>query len=160
MSPLTGGIAAIIAIASVSAGKYAAVSVALDDAVAKIAPQLEQMSDELVLSYLADEVVAEFQQKGKAVNWPEGVQPEFAETEAEYPADVWAEAKARWDHNGSEWQAQYRDYQIQKRAYEFQAVVGQARGEGFIASFSLFDVLFFGLAVMTAFGVASGAGGE
>lgn len=39
-------------------------------------------------------------------------------------------------------------------------LANQARQEGFLATFSMFDLLFFGLAIMTAWQIASGGGSD
>ena len=76
------------------------------------------------------------------------------------PKDVWAEAKGRWDRGGPSWQSQYREYAEQKIALNMKDAIAAAKEEGFMASFNAFDILFFGLAVVSAYGIASGAGGD
>lgn len=156
----TGAAAAIIAIASLSAGKYATVSIMVDDMAAQVSNEMPPLDDEMLMVCLADDVVAEYEQQGRAVNWPEGMDIESATEEADYPKDVWAEAKRRWDDGGPSYQATYRDYVQQRAAHDFQAAIAGVKDEGFFASFSPFDLLFFGLAVVSAYGIASGAGGE
>lgn len=156
----TGVAAAVIAIAAVCAGKYAAVSVAVDDVVSKASANFGTLSDDNLKVFLAHEIVDEFEGQGRTLNWPEGMSAEDAEAEGDFPPEVWAEVASRWDNGGPSWQASYRDYAQQTIAHNVQAFASAFKSEGFLQSFSPFDLLFFALAVVSAYGIASGAGGE
>ena len=156
----TGVAAAVIAIAAVCAGKYAAVSAAVDDVVREVNTHVGTMADDDLKIFLADEIVAEFEGQGRTLNWPEGMSVEDATDPEDYPPEVWAEVTSRWENGGPSWQASCREYAQQKIAYDVQAFAATIKGEGFLQSFSPFDFLFFALAVASAYGIASGVGGD
>lgn len=157
---MTGALAVVIAIAAVLAGKYAEVSLVVDDVGGMVAKRI-QVTDALATGMIAQDVVKEWQGAGKRLNWPEGMDPDTAKEaseEAEFPKDVWVEARKRWTSASEEWR---RDFKARKEAElkaEFATIVSNAKGEGFFANFRLFDVLWFFLAIASAYGVGSGTG--
>ena len=153
-----GILAAIIAVLSVATGKYAAVQMMLPDADELLATSVAALDNtELLVSYVADDVVEEFERAGKTVAWPDGVDPWGAAEETDYPIDVWSVAEGRWNRMSLDQRSEYKSNiqaAIEMSAGEFRELIGQA---GFLASFGLLDLIFFGLAVMTAFKIAAGA---
>ncbi len=105
---------------------------------------------------LADAVVEEFESDGRDVDWPPGMDVDSAWREAHYPADVWAEAQTRWDAMSE------TDREIYKVAVTQHLAEGMVFNEqemlnwGFVQSFTLFDILWVGLAVVTAFKLGAG----
>lgn len=155
--PPTGTAAAVIAVLAVLAGKYAAVDLAVRAHLPQMLAQMQsiEVTDESMQIRLADEVVAEFEQAGKPLNWPAGMTVEEADEQADYPPDAWAEMTRRWEAIPIEKReadkAALRD-EMRAAAGEF---MGGARSrmtlDAFKASFGVFDLLWFGLAVLTAF---------
>ena len=118
-------------------------------------------NDELVISYLADDVAVAFATEGKPVNWPEGVDPSQATTQAEYPPEVWAVAQDRWDGLSQVEREEFRGDLEAMVTANVAAAMDELRGEltqvGFMGSFGVLDLVFFGLAVVTAYKVAAGS---
>lgn len=149
-----GAVAAIFAVASILAGKYAAIHLLVNSKLSEAPGVTFTENDELVK--LADEVATEWQDAKKKLRWPPGQSVETAQAEPDYPKDVWAEAKKRWDAIPAEEQ--------QKRIHASEVQFAEIKGmivdgvvdQGFKSSFSPADLLFFGLAVFTAFKVGSG----
>ena len=54
------------------------------------------VTEEYAVVALADVVVRDYEREGRAVEWPAGITQDVAAGEADYPADVWAEAETRW----------------------------------------------------------------
>lgn len=157
-SKAAGTAAAIIAALSVIVGKYTAVQAFASETDEMVAEtrQLIQDNDEYVISYLADEVVAEYEMEGRELHWPGDTLPMEAVAETDYPADVWATAEARWDSMGPAGQEEFRAQTattFEETAAMFQDMLVE---EGFRSSFSGIDFLFFGLAVVTAYQIAAG----
>ncbi|HVS18453.1 MAG TPA: hypothetical protein VMT18_07630 [Planctomycetota bacterium] len=153
----TGAAAAGIAVLSIALGKYAAVQLVVDDAVAEIASGQVEIDEELAVSYVADEVVAAFHAEQRPVNWPGGVEPSNPTMQSEYPRDVWAEAQRAWNELTPQERATFkadlaRDLQANAELFRDGAV--QA---GFRESFGALDVLFLFLAVGSAYKLGSGA---
>lgn len=162
-STAAGTLAVVIAALAIVAGKYAGIQSVMpsdDEIMAMFTANFE--SEEYLISYVADEVVAEYVAAGLGVDWPAGVDPSQAAYEVDYPADVWAEADARWAARSEQERTDFRA----AREAETMASVSESMpeiraalvGGGFAGSFTPMDLIFFGLAMVTAFGVGSGAG--
>jgi hypothetical protein len=159
VGPMTGGIAAIIAAASVAGGKYAAVSAFVDDAAVEFGAMVANASDDEIFLVLVDDIAVEFANQGKPMTWPEGMDYDSAMELEEYPKEVVAEARARWDRADEAWRDQFREYARGKMKQGSEQLAAALREEGFIASFGLLDVVFFLLAVASAYGIGSGTSG-
>lgn len=143
-----GVIAAVIAILSVVVGKLIAVSLFIGNLSAA------DLGEELLISYVADEVVFEETSAGRSVSWPAGVDPEYAAAEEDYPADVWAEARRRWQGFNQEEQDRFAD----QATASLNAALLQNVPAAVLGSFAMMDLLWFGLAAWTAFKIgASGS---
>jgi hypothetical protein len=170
-SSLAGVTAVIITIVSLLGGKYAAVELAVQDIqaefgnVAADSSDLDfEVTDEALQAFLSDKIGEQREAAGKVIQWPEVADDEES-VAASYPEDIWEEAgkqlSGKSDDEKESLREEYKK-RIQEWAKEFgQALADSARKEGFIDSFSMFDLLFFGLAVATAWGIASrDEGGE
>lgn len=165
-----GLLAVLLALASILAGRYAAVQLMVKKELGSEAQVMEQLRAELddpeyLLSYVADDVVDEYHADGKAVNWPSGVDPEEAAERSDYPPDVWADAQARWNAMTSQERTEYRreleDWLAANMEGALEEFQSYAAREGFFQSFDVIDIVFFLLAIVTAFKVAgSGQVGE
>ena len=101
---------------------------------------------------LADEVVAEFESEGRDVDWPPGMNFESAWREDHYPADVWAEAQTQWDAMSEPDRAVYKAQLEEDMALGEQEMLNW----WFLQSFTIYDILWVGLAVVTAFRLGAG----
>lgn len=97
---LTGGMAALVAMASISAGKYAAVSWAVNDAFGGTLFEpmvLEDLTEEDVLTSLADEICREHTAAGDPVEWDNPqIFLEAAMWPDDFPADIRGEVRDHW----------------------------------------------------------------
>lgn len=166
--PFLGGIAVLITIASLCAGKYAIVEIGIQQALAQISAEWnasEPMSDELLVSYVADEIGEDTHGEDwfNHYEWPENTEGEQPASEADYPADLWKQAQTKWDAMSPDEQAAYRQSTAEAARAgmeEFTATMAnEARQEGFLATFGVMDLLFFGIAVMAAWGIAGSGEG-
>jgi uncharacterized tellurite resistance protein B-like protein len=161
-STAAGVLAVVIAALAIIAGKYAGIvsMVPSDDEIVDMF--IERFDDEeYVVSYVADDVAAEYAREGRELQWPVGSDPSQAKSEADYPAEVWAEAEVRWSLRSDEDRAAYRRSLEAQTVENLQANMPAIRsamaGGGLFGSFAPMDAIFFGLAMVTAFGVGSGA---
>ncbi|WP_428386878.1 hypothetical protein [Mucisphaera sp.] len=121
-----------------------------------------------MITVLAAEVVEECRAEGIELAWPGGSEPEEFESQADFPAGVWDEASARWEYMPEPERKQARQGIVDlmmvfanMQADELEAsVLQEARSIGFFSTFGVMDLLFFGLAVTSAFKLGSGMGGE
>ncbi|MEM7416685.1 MAG: TerB family tellurite resistance protein [Gemmatimonadota bacterium] len=161
-SPTAAGALAVgITVLSIVAGKYAAVQLVMPDDQEIVDMFVGNLEDEeLAITYVADDVVVEFRQDERDVAWPEGVDPTQASSQADYPADVWAVAEERWAGWTEAERSAFRDEVGEQIRTNVEASLPEIRaamtGGGFMGSFSPMDLLFFGLGMVTAWGVGSG----
>lgn len=139
--------AAVIAVLAILVGKYAAASLLVD----KHMPNFGNVEPTAFISGYADDIVSERVSAGKEVKWPPGKSAENAEQPGDYPADVWQEANKMWTDLGPAGQQKLRD----ERKALMQGVMGAMKGnivwEAFKGSFGPIDIVFFLLALATAY---------
>ncbi|MEO0476787.1 MAG: hypothetical protein AAF085_12595, partial [Planctomycetota bacterium] len=122
--PQTGGIALAIALLAILGGKYFAVQLIFGDYDSEIETEITALGDrmandkEYATSYIADDVVLEYEIAGKPLNYPAGANREEPSMQADYPADVWAEASTRWQAMSEEEKSAYQE-EVVKRAQDF-----------------------------------------
>lgn len=154
----TGVGAACIALAGILGGKYAAIRLMVEDAAQQAG--VGEVTEELVISFVADTVVEERIEAGQEIDWPTEYGLGEATAEEEYPEDIWAEAVARWEVAGPEWQAQHREYVEHTVQANLAAFKGEFSSATLFEELNLIDAVFFFLAVFTAYGIGSGGSGS
>ncbi len=151
--PLAGAVAAVMAVVSVLAGKYALVHLFLSTPAASIE---EYLVDDAMISSIADQIVIEYQSEGKPLAWPEGVNPEEAYERADYPPSIWSEAESRWNAVPEEERDNLKRAQAELIGEALENIEGVER-VWFLSAFGAFDLLWFGLAAVTAFKLGASA---
>jgi hypothetical protein len=151
------GIAALIAaVAVVAVSKYVVVELAVNESLEQfMAEGLQPPTEEQSIAAIADMVAGEYEAQNKPVQWPASLADDAPE-EAAYPAEIWAEAKRRWQALSPEEQQRNRDTQQEEAQAALALFNTQIKQEIFKQSFSPWDLLWFGLAAWTAFKVGSG----
>lgn len=157
---LLGAAAVVITLLSILAGKYAAVHFGIRSEIGSEQEVLQNalaeiQLDEVVVSYLADEIIQQRQANGENIQWPSGVNPQEASQKSDYPPDVWSQASSRWEGFSPQEKEQYRDQLAERIQTNVRAFFSEVSTSGFLSSFGPLDVLFFGLAVATAFKIAA-----
>jgi len=109
-----------------------------------------------VLSYLADDVLEEWRDGGRQINWPGGVEPDSAERAADYPPEVWKDAKARWDALSEEGRRERIDYVVQTESALDDRIQSHMFWAIFKATFGVFDFVFIGIGILAGFKFGSG----
>ena len=174
---LPGAAAVIAAVAVIAFAKYMTVSLLVDKEVAAARAQAdaEGVPDppdyedrSVALALLADAMILE-EHPGDAetLDWPPGQTFEDATRIEQYPEEYRARAAEDWDARDEEARAaQIRDWAEQRersmeafRQFEAAMIDGVKR-QAFKDAFDFFDLLWFGLAAFTAFGVGSGTVGD
>ncbi|MEW4489766.1 hypothetical protein AB1L42_16915 [Thalassoglobus sp. JC818] len=109
------------------------------------------------ISYMADEVVSEAMEREEEVAWPEDdavYEDDIASND--YPEEIWATATERWEALDEAAQAEFIETkQAEEKLFlaEFQ---DQLKQEIFKQSFTPYDLLWFGLAGLTAYSTGNG----
>ena len=114
-------------------------------------------NEEYQISWLADQVVYEYQEQGKSVDWPAGVNPEEASSKEDYPPVIWALAEKAWANMTDDEKEEFKANVQQQVEENIQAYTNSVKADGFFASFGVFDILFAFLAIATAYKVGSKA---
>jgi hypothetical protein len=161
-----GVVAVGCAVLGVLAGKYFAVSWIASSP--KVKQQIDSVvnaeltkyyNDEYVISYIADDIVEEYQEQGRALRYPEGANLEDPSSRADYPSDVWRRAERTWNSMSVTDQIEYRDALRERTRALMHASYNSRRGEiaveAFRRSFNAFDILWIVLAVLTAWRIGS-----
>lgn len=158
-----GLIAAVIALASIFAGKLATVHFVVDKVVAESgvgdidAYRARVLSEDpdYPVAVIADAIAVERMDRGETINWPNGSSYEYAIEKQDFPQDIWSDATRRWNAMSSPEKEDYLDEHfayIQSVAASFEPSVSDMSALVFDALGPL-DALFAVLAVITAFSV-------
>ncbi|MDI1290706.1 MAG: hypothetical protein PSX37_12245, partial [bacterium] len=156
----TGGIAAMVAVAAILAGKFAVAHLLVNQELDTLETSMTEVSSDDSKLYMADQLVTEYESTGKAVNWPAGMTIDDADEPADYPADLWKDTEARWKTMTPEAQEEYRVGVEEQNKIMFESFRTEVTSSAFMDSFALWDVLWVILAVLSAFKIGSGAGGS
>jgi hypothetical protein len=161
---LRGFAAVLITVLSVLGGKYVVGYVLLpsdDEIVGMFLADFD--NEEFVLSYMADDVANEFAEDGRALDWPDGADPDNATTEGDFPADVWTEAEVRWAGLDSVARNIYRRERRAGVRLMVQAALPEIRSTDarrFARTYSGLEMIFSGLALSAAWGLSGSARGS
>lgn len=155
VSPVTGAAAALIALASIAAGKYMAIHAVISNV--KVAAQKTiEVDDNTALVHISTQVAEEWEKAGKKLAWPKDSNAEEASEEAEFPKEVWADATARWNAMSDTQKDGYkRDLKATLHA-EIDGIASNVESDVFMKSFNFFDILWAFLAIGAAYKLGSG----
>lgn len=159
----TGIGAACIAAASVLGGKYAVTHLMVSDYFtgegAEEFAEMAVVDEEFLVSEIADQLIEQREEAGETIEWPEydEYDPDVTLTET-YPAEIWADAQARWDNADDAYREQHRAFTQAKVDTMMQDLKSIVVEQGFLDSFTLWDLLWLGLAVASAWRIGSGGG--
>jgi hypothetical protein len=115
-----------------------------------------RFDNEAMVASLADEVAEEMVQRGQTVQWPAGMTLEDASQKADYPPEVWRQAEMRWSQLGPDEQGK----RTRARMELAMMLSGAANKPEFGEFFSPWDLLWFGLAMVTAYRIGVGSYGN
>jgi hypothetical protein len=153
---LTGALAAVIAAGAIAGGHYWTVSMMVDEYVKRQPSARATVTEEFAKAQLADAIIERHQKAGVTDAWPAGSSAEDAEHKDDFPPAVWKEAEAEWTKKTPAERDQMKtDLQalVKEQRQEFASAV---KVGGFMASFGLFDVIWFASAMVAAFLIGSG----
>lgn len=154
----SGVLAVVISVLAIIGGKFIAMEMVMGRETktigADIAERIE-IDEEYVISWLADMIVYEREQAGIAVRWPGGTGGEAPQVQADYPPDVWASAVEAWAAMSETEKQEFRQQVRETAMRNVNTMAAMYRNEGFVGSFGVMDVIFFFLAVATAYRVGS-----
>lgn len=151
----TGTLAVVVSLLAICGGKYLAIQFESAQILGDSAMNEIYSTDEEMVGVMANEVATEREAAGQTIDWPDPPDPETADSQAYYPPDIWAAGQQRWDALSPQQQQQQRD-DLRRQLHDGLAGIRSAFvEEAFWSSFGFMDLLFGGLAVVTAFQLGS-----
>lgn len=157
--PFPGIVAMLIAVLAIVGSKYLVTTMVINREFggAKVSVEADA---ETMTARIADEIVEEYEAKGKKIKWPKAAEDDDAPLPTTYPSDIWKEATKRWNAIPPEEQQVKMDQeeaQINELLNGFlQEQKQELKKTAFRESFSGYDILWFLLAAATAFKLGSG----
>ena len=155
--------AAAMSVVCLFGGKVGGAAIAYNQYLSSDEAEVFEISDEeAALSWVADDVVTEWEtDEGRDLDWPPGMDALTAGSSYEYwptgyPPEVVEEARSRWEDFTPESQQEYLNYAAEDQELSH-AVTSMS---AVMFDFSMFDVLWFGIAVVAAFGVGKSGGDD
>lgn len=160
-SEFQGVVAAAIALFAVIASKYIVFYLLVGSAIGTVldeASAIDSNDDGILMTMMADQVVDEFEDRGRTMRWPAGQGRDTAVEEADYPPAVWKEATKRFESlTEADREAMVAEHQ--QSIEELRSLL-QAEMPSFTDTFSPMDALWIFLAVASAYKLASGGGDD
>lgn len=154
-----GVMAVLVAAVAILLAKYGVVTLHMNKLLAE-ARGAGFTDANVMIAQEADAIADERDKSGRPVAWPANKDDDDLPLQQQYPADVWSEATERWNKlPPAEQQAKIKQHEEQMDEI-MGAFHGAIRRMAFQASFSPYDLLWFGLAAFTAFKLGSGATGD
>lgn len=155
--PAPGLAAVAAAAAGVAVSKYVVVALMVNQILGQMQVQKPDFASEpAAIARTADEIIAtEYEAAGKEVEWPADADFESDDLRSTYPPEIWTAAERKWNALSD------ADKQGRREAWvrEFDEGVPDVddiRSAAFAESFTPWELLWFGLAMFTAFRVGSG----
>jgi hypothetical protein len=158
-NPSVATVAVVITVISIVVGKYATVELVMNemniDPQQMVAESIANLDDEQLTAYLADDIAAARENAGEVIPWPE-LNEEAETISAAYPADLWQAASHKYQGLTDDEKLAHRsqvEANIRASLVDLELWEDQVRQQNFFQSFSPMDLIFFGLAVCTAYSV-------
>jgi uncharacterized membrane protein (Fun14 family) len=149
---ITALAACVFAVGGIAVGKYGGLWLDIDAVIRQTRD--EPISDELLTTYIADQVIIDRQAQGQEVVWPEGVDALETDAQTDYPADVWAEAERQWAAMTASERATFRRTVTETAAQELKDL---PLASMIVSTISVHDILWLGLAIISAFRLGLGS---
>ncbi len=149
---VTALFACVFAVGGIAVGKYGGLWLDIDAMVRQTRD--EPISDELLTTYLADQIILVREGQGQEVEWPTGVESMDADAAADYPADVWAEAEKQWAVMTASERAAFRRSVTENAEQQLRDL---PLATMLVSSIGVHDILWLGLAVVSAFRLGLGS---
>jgi hypothetical protein len=115
-----------------------------------------------LISFIADDLAAERERAGETLDWSNLPEDGVPDREAHYPPDLWEEAELAWETMSEAEREDFKQQTMIEVERELPAALAtferELQWQAFLYTFSIFDLLWFGLAVASAWKLGSGAG--
>ncbi|CAE7230895.1 unnamed protein product [Symbiodinium necroappetens] len=145
---MSGVIALVCACVGLVGGKYAGVKLDVNEFMEGSYNESQLLHHARVV--IADDIALSWQDQGRELAWPEGMTYEEAWDQSDYPVDVWRAMEETWDGLPES----EREDRIDDARADVDTYTAALTKEVFWDSFSLFDGLWFLLALGSAWKIA------
>lgn len=147
--------AVLIAVLALVAGKYMATVPRVNQLIRSLDGLIVVTAEDQKLEF-AKTIATERERAGKKLKWPPNKNIVTAEEKGDFPADVWKEAEKRWNDKPAETQqAELAAANAEAKTRGAEAFA-KIRWMAFQKSFGPIDILFFFLAIGSAYKLGSG----
>jgi hypothetical protein len=151
-----GGVAVMIALASIAGGKYATVELIANQVFSKADKQMDAMvTDDLIFRGLVHRAAAELEKDGKTVRLNNGKTLETTEKIEDYPDWLVKDRRAYFDALSADDREAMRRDLVDRFKESRGGERASAKADAFAAGFSPFDALWGLFAVLSAWRVGS-----
>ncbi len=116
----------------------------------------KRFDDEEMVAAMAGDLADEATERGEKIAWPPGASLDTAAQKSDFPPNIWKNAQDRWNRMGPK----ERQEATRVRMLLAMAVAEQSRRPDFGEFFTPWDLLWFGLAIVTAYKVGVGSYGS
>ncbi len=155
-----GLLASVTAIGAIVTAKFLLFSILVGGVDSEGLRELASMiryDEEAMIASMADEIAEEMMDRGATIDWPPGMTYEEAFHQADYPPDLWQQAETRWNQLGAQEQQERKQQRIMFISMLRDAAASRP---SFADFFSPWDLLWFGLATITAYRIGIGTYGD
>lgn len=114
------------------------------------------MQDTTIIARMAREAAIQARTRGEPVAWPPSVSERTASKESDFPHKIWLDAQLRWLSTGTQQEKEQKTQRL-AAAFKLSTLADEPK---FQDSFSPFDLLWLGLAIVTGFKVGVGSYGR
>ena len=146
---LYAAIAVAIAVLSIAGGKYASVVVSVNQFIAEEGPV--EITEEVLITFVCDELLDDADAKREPITWDDGSPVMGGYSSSDYPEALWQQATDLWASYTPQYQSEFSDWIKAQEQSAYEQYSSQLREDAFKHSFSFWDILWFGLAIFTAF---------
>lgn len=155
--PLIGAAAVLAAMLSVTIGKYGTVYFVSQQFFSTLSQATQDpVTDDTLIVLLAEEELDRIQEMGKSSNlqWPAGMDRESASAPGDYPRNVETAARAKLKAMPNDERETWRA-KVEADTKMFIAAAPSFTFDVFLASFTIFDILWFILAAVTSYKIGA-----
>jgi len=153
-----GILAVIITTVSIAGGKLATVQMQLSSegfSTDSIMEELRAEGDNFLIRTFADEEVIQRLSQGEQIIWPSGMTFDDAYEPQHYPAEIWDAAQIRWEALSAQEQQNQLAQILSQTETNISGATSEIRTEALLGNFGLMDLVFYGLAIATAWRTTS-----
>lgn len=167
-SPVSGVVAAVVALASIAGGKYAAVTAVVNRELGASERAVRAYANspgepEEVQVHIAHELASKAQSDHKTLAWPEGKDLSSAESLEDFPKTIATDAVKQWGALSDADKSARLDaitLEHKEALRKLQEIKSEATSQAFLNSFTVLTIVFAAIALASAYRLGSDVAGS